>query len=372
VARYGLEVMSADTPDRGRSGRGKRTALACAGVAAGVGAGVLAQRRRSRAIARNPEYRRLIEPLGGTELPVVSADGTRLHAIVLEPEPGPAAVATVVLAHGWTEQLSFWGPVIRQLRDRRLRIVAYDLRGHGSSSPAADGDYSIERFGEDLEAVLAAAGAPAGATIVAGHSLGGISIAAWAADHDVPARVAGAALVNTGVDDLIGGALVLGEIGKRLNPRWLSRAVLGSSAPLPPLSTPLEEAVIRYTAFGPTASTAQVAFYERMLMHTPASVRAATGLALSDLHLGSALAKLTVPTLVISGDRDRLTPPDHSRRIAAALPSLARLLELERTGHMAPLERPAEVADAIAALVATVVSGATGAAEPAAAQAGFG
>ncbi len=59
---------------------------------------------------------------------------------------------------------------------------------------------------------------------------------------------------------------------------------------------------------------------------------------------------------MIAGDRDRLTPPDHSRRIAEALPSLARLLELERTGHMAPLERPAEVADAIAALVATVVA----------------
>ena len=93
--------------------------------------------------------------------------------------------------------------------------------------------------------MLAAADTPADALFVAGHSLGGISIAAWAADHDVPARIAGAALVNTGVDDLIGGALVLGEIGKRLNPRWLSRAVLGSRAPLPPVSTPLEQAVIR-------------------------------------------------------------------------------------------------------------------------------
>jgi pimeloyl-ACP methyl ester carboxylesterase len=349
--------MSSDTPDRGRSGRGTRTAaLVGAGVAAGVAAGALALRRHASAIARDPEYQRLIAPLGGAELPLVSADGTQLHAVVLEPEPDTAAIATVLLAHGWTEQLGFWGPVIRQLRGRGLRIVAYDLRGHGSSGPAADGDYSIERFGEDVEAVLAAADVPAKSLFVAGHSLGGISIAAWAADHDVRARIAGAALVNTGVDDLIGGALVLGEIGKRLNPRWLSRAVLGSSAPLPPLSTPLEQAVIRYTAFGPTASTAQVAFYERMLMQTPGNVRAASGIALSDLRLGSALAKLTVPTLVIAGDRDRLTPPDHSRRIFEALPARAGLLELERTGHMAPLERPTEVADAIVALVTTVVA----------------
>jgi pimeloyl-ACP methyl ester carboxylesterase len=330
--------------------------LAGAGVAIGVAAGMLAQRRNSRALARDPEYLRLIEPLGGTELQVSSADGTRLHAIVLEPAPGPAGAATVVLAHGWTEQLSFWGPVIRLLHGRGLRTVAYDLRGHGSSGPAAADDYSIERFGDDVEAVLAAADAPADQLIVAGHSLGAMSIAAWAADHDAPARVAGAAFVNTGLDDLIGGALVLGELGKRLHPHWLGRAVLGSSAPLPPLSMPIEQAVIRYTAFGPTATAAQVAFYEHMLMETPGNVRAATGIALSDLHLGSALAKLTVPTLVISGDRDRLTPPDHSRRIVEALPLPAGLLELERTGHMAPLERPGEVADAIAGLVATVVA----------------
>jgi pimeloyl-ACP methyl ester carboxylesterase len=370
VDRYGAGLMSSHVPDRGGAARARTAALAGAGVAAALTAGVLAQRGYARAIARDPEYRQLTEPLGGTELPIVSADGTRLHAIVLEPPPGPAGTATVVLAHGWTEQLSFWGPVIHQLHARGLRTVAYDLRGHGSSGLAADDDYSIERFGEDLEAVLDAADTPADALVVAGHSLGAISIAAWAADHEVPSRVAGAALVNTGVDDLIGGALVLGELGKRLNPRWLSRAVLGSSARLPALSTPVEHALIRRVAFGPTATTAQVAFYERMLMQTPGNVRAAAGIALSDLHLGSALAKLTVPTLVIAGDRDRLTPPDHSRRIAAALPSPAGLLQLDRTGHMAPLERPAEVADAIASLVETVV--AAPASAPARAEATLG
>jgi pimeloyl-ACP methyl ester carboxylesterase len=347
-------VTTSESSDGGRSGSGLRTA-ALAGAGIGVAAGVLAQRRHTRALARDPEYLRLIEPLGGTELEVISADGTRLHAVVLDPEPGATAGSTtVVLAHGWTEQLSFWGLVIGLLHARGLRIVAYDLRGHGSSGPAADDDYGIERFGDDVEAVLVAAEAPAGQLIVAGHSLGGMSIAAWAANHDVAARVCGAALVNTGVDDLIGGALVLGELGKRLNPHWLGRVVLGSSAPLPPLSTPVQQAVIRHTAFGPTATTAQVAFYEHMLMETPANVRAASGIALSELNLTSALARLTVPTLVIAGDRDRLTPPDHSRRIIEALPSPAGLIVLEQTGHMSPLERPREVADALAGLVGSV------------------
>ena len=155
---------------------------------------------------------------------------------------------------------------------------------------------------------------------MAGHSLGGISIAAWAAGHEVRDRAAGAVLVNTGVDDLIGGALVLGEIGKRLNPRRLGRALLGSSATLPPLSTPVQQAAIRHIAFGPTATSAQIAFYERMLLETPASARAATGIALSDLQLATALERLTIPTSVIAGDRDRLTPLAHSEQIAAGAP----------------------------------------------------
>ncbi len=66
--------------------------------------------------------------------------------------------------------------------------------------------------------------------------------------------------------------------------------------------------MIRHAAFGPAATPRQIAFYERMLMDTRASVRAATGVALSNLRLGPALARLIVPTLVIAGDRDRLTP----------------------------------------------------------------
>jgi pimeloyl-ACP methyl ester carboxylesterase len=341
------------SPSRVRIGVLAGAGLA-AGLAAGAAAGVAVQRRRSHALAGDEEYRTLSAPLVGRELSAISPDGTRLHVRVLDPTPPVAPRATVVLAHGWTERLTLWGPVIARLRAAGLRVVAYDLRGHGASQPAADGDYAIERFGDDLDAVLRAAGAPAAETVVAGHSLGAISIAAWADRHAVRERVAGAVLINTGMDDLIGGALVLGEIGKRLNPQWLGRALLGSSAPLPPLSTPLQQATIRHVAFGPAATSAQIAFYERMLMDTPANARAATGIALSDLHLGAALAHLTVPTLVVAGDRDRLTPPAHAEAIVAALPEPAGLIVLEQTGHMSPLERPDELAEAITGLAASV------------------
>ncbi|HEY5431598.1 MAG TPA: alpha/beta hydrolase [Solirubrobacteraceae bacterium] len=325
---------------------GPRTAVAATAAVGSIVAGAALQRRHLRAIADDEDFRRLSEPLGGRPLTIESADGTALHAEAFGPERAP----TVVLAHGWTEQLAFWGPVIRLLEGRGLRVVAYDLRGHGASGPATDGDYSMERFGEDVEAVLAAVGGDEPVTVV-GHSLGAMSIAAWAEHHDSAARARAGALVNTGLGDLISGHLLIPEVASWLNRPWAGRALLSARAPLPPFSSPLQQAVIRYSAFGPGASAGDVAFYERMLMHTPSAVRAATGVALSDMNLWHAVAKLTIPTLVVAGERDRLTPPDHARRIARTLPNPAGLIELPGTGHMSPLERPRELSAAIEQLI---------------------
>jgi pimeloyl-ACP methyl ester carboxylesterase len=331
-----------------RRRRGGARALTVAAAAGGAAAGVAIQRRHLRALAHDEDYARLSSPLGGRVLTVTSADGTRLHAETF----GPTGAQTLVLAHGWTEQLSFWGPVIRILSAQGLHLVAYDLRGHGRSGPAAEHDYALERFGEDVEAVLATTLGEGGRATVVGHSLGAMSIAAWAVHHDVEARAGAAALVNTGLGDLIAGNLLFGQLAKWLNHPWTSRVFLGSRVRLPSFSSPLQEAVIRYCAFGPTASTGDVAFYERMLIACPPDVRAACGVAMSDMDLWHAVAKLTVPTLVVAGAGDRLTPPAHARRIADALPRPAGLLELPETGHMLPLERPHELAAALSKLVA--------------------
>lgn len=324
-----------------------RTAIAAAAAAAAAGviAAAAVQRRHLQALARDEQFAELTAPLGGSPFRVTSADGTSLHAEAFGDENGPV----VVFAHGWTEQLSFWGPVIRQLEHRGLRLIAYDLRGHGRSAPAADGDYALERFGEDVQAVLQAV-VPGDRATVVGHSLGAMSIAAWAAHHDSIDRGRAAALVNTGLGDLLAGHLLLGELAKFLNHPWASRMVMSARLRVPPFSTPLQQALIRYVAFGPEATPGQIAFYERMLIECPADVRAACGVALSDMDLWHAVERLTIPTLVIAGERDRLTPPAHARRIAGELPMPVGLIELPDTGHMSPLERPRELSDALAAL----------------------
>jgi pimeloyl-ACP methyl ester carboxylesterase len=326
-----------------------------ASAAAGAGlitAGVLLQRRFRHQIAEDPEQVALAEPPRGAPLSIASPDGTILHAEAFGPQDG----LPIILGHGWTESLQFWIYQIQALCERGFRVVAYDLRGHGESQPAAADDYSVERFGEDLEAVLREVVPDSARAVVAGHSLGAMAIAAWAEHHDVPRRVGAAALINTGVGDLIAEQLLVPVPGfaQALNRAVAVRGFLGSRAPLPRFSTPLTAAAIRYIAFGPAATPAQVAFFERMLIACPPDVRANVGMALSELELSDALPRLTVPTTVIAGESDRLTPSAQARRIAEMLPALDELIVLEDTGHMAPLERPDAVTRALISLARRV------------------
>jgi pimeloyl-ACP methyl ester carboxylesterase len=64
-------------------------------------------------------------------------------------------------------------------------------------------------------------------------------------------------------------------------------------------------------------------------------------------------AKITTPTAVIVGSRDRITPPKNARRVFEALPASARkgLFEIPDAGHAVCQEHPAAVARVIAAIV---------------------
>jgi pimeloyl-ACP methyl ester carboxylesterase len=100
---------------------------------------------------------------------------------------------------------------------------------------------------------------------------------------------------------------------------------------------------IHYAALGPAASPAAVAFTEQMVLEAPRQARAGVGRMLSELDLYESVVSLTVPTLVIAGERDRLSPLSHSHRLAETLPDLIELVELPGSGHMSPLEEPQEV-----------------------------
>ncbi|MFD1828526.1 alpha/beta fold hydrolase [Streptomyces desertarenae] len=273
---------------------------------------------------------------------VTSADGSRLHVEEHGREEGP----TVVLAHGWTCSTAFWGPVIRRLADEH-RVIAYDQRGHGRSPAAGPGGHTTTALADDLCAVLEAAGSRA---VVAGHSMGGMTVMAAAGRPQVREHVAAALLCNTGSSRLLHESTVVPLRAGGLRHR-VQKAVLGSSLPLGPV-TPLGMRILRYATMGPAATREQIEACARIVHACPRRVRASWArevLAVLDLEAG--LAGLDVPTAVIAGEKDRLTPPVHARRLAEALPNCTGLTELPGLGHMAPVEAPDAVAGAVAALV---------------------
>ena len=79
---------------------------------------------------------------------------------------------SVVLAHGGGQTRHSWASTATRLAESGWKTIALDLRGHGESQWAADGDYQIQRFAEDLVAV--SAGLPDKPALI-GASLGGMA-----------------------------------------------------------------------------------------------------------------------------------------------------------------------------------------------------
>lgn len=319
-------------------------------LAAGAGLGAVDELRHRRAVAADPQWELLRSPLRGEAAEVVSADGTSLHVEVF----GPSDAPTFLLIPGWTEELQFFDLLTRGLLGRGFRVVAFDLRGQGSSGSGAGLDQRIERYGEDVAAVLEATCGGRDDVIVAGHSMGGMSLVAWAAQVEVSAFARAAALIDTGVSGLVDELAVLPAAVPMQARRAVLTPLMLGDAPVPPLSTPVSRAINRRLMFGPHGSAAHMAFVEPMVWRMHPKLRAAAGRTMRDLDLRDALARLAVPCLVVVGDEDRLTPPVHAHAMVAALPQVAEFVLLPETGHMTPLERPEELLEALVRLAASV------------------
>ncbi|WP_432156953.1 MULTISPECIES: alpha/beta fold hydrolase [unclassified Streptomyces] len=286
-------------------------------------------------------------PAARRDLTVASADGARLHVEVHGPQDAPP----VVLAHGWTCSTAFWAAQIRALAADH-RVIAYDQRGHGRSPASAA--CTTEALADDLEAVLSATLEPGEKAVVAGHSMGGMTVMAAAPRPAFRARVAAVLLCSTGSARLVAESTLL-PLGPGRPRTWLTRRVLGSRAPLGPV-TPLARAVLRFGTMGAGSAPDMVEACARIVHACPRRVRHAWSQVLAGLDLDHGVRELAVPTAVLVGTADRLTPPVHARRLAAELPQCTGLTELPGLGHMTPVEAPEKVTRQIRELVATYVT----------------
>jgi pimeloyl-ACP methyl ester carboxylesterase len=282
-----------------------------------------------------------------------TSDGVRLAVR----ESGPAdAPVTVVLLHGWVNDMTVWDPVVAALGPE-LHVVRYDHRGHGSSEPAPRGTATIEQLGDDLAEVLTQLVAH-GKVVLAGHSMGGMTMMSLAARHPglVAERVLGAVFVATSSGKL--GEVTFGlpkplfDAMNKLDRRRRSKPRVTTEAPRKAVrhgamavnNKAVATGILRWLAFGPKPDKEAVRLTMKQVAGTDRHSAGGFRRALDKHELREALASYEgVRTLVLAGELDRLTPLDHARAIAQATPG-AELVIYPRTGHMLPYERTAELA----------------------------
>jgi pimeloyl-ACP methyl ester carboxylesterase len=320
----------------------RRRGLLIGALAAGAAAGLAVERymvgrERGRP---DPEGRELFGELRGTPVgPVSSFDGTQIHVEVAGEGP------TIVLSHGFSLNLTAWHYQIRDLTSD-YRLVLYDQRGHGRSGRPPAGDWSLDALARDLEAVIRAHGGPEPVAVV-GHSMGGMATLRFCGVFPelIGTRVAALGLVNTTAADVMGGMLPgaarrMGAATQTVQ-EGLMRALASNAGRVDNLrrrASDLAYLGVRLMGVGPGALPSHVAFVERMLADTPTDVWAALLPALLAMDVSEILDVLDVPTLVVVGTRDRLTPPGAAQRVTAAIKD-AELAVFHDAGHMVMIER---------------------------------
>jgi pimeloyl-ACP methyl ester carboxylesterase len=352
--------------------------LAAAGAAAGVAVERLtvhrAVRRRARlALDAAGPY----GSLRGTPGRAVADDGTELYYETDDPEGGiPDGAPTVVFSHGYCLAQDIWHFQRAALRGTGhsahsgspvppLRAVYWDQRGHGRSGRGRAGEtVTIDRLGRDLKAVLDAA-VPEGPVVLVGHSMGGMTVMALAHHHPgyVAERVAAVALVGTSAGNLAEVTFGLPAAGARAV-RRMAPGLLRTLAARADLvergrraTADLFTGLVKRYSFGARDIDPGVArFAERLIESVPVDVVADFYPAFAEHEKTAALAAFgeVRPALILTGDRDLLTPREHSEAMAGALPH-ADLVVVEGAGHLVMLERPETVNDRLAELLARTI-----------------
>lgn len=252
---------------------------------------------------------------------------------------GDPSGAPVILLHGGGQTRHAWRATARRMAASGYHAVTCDLRGHGDSDWAPDGDYRLDAFGADLINVAATLEAP---PAVVGASLGGL-----------------AALLTEG--DLAPGtssALVLVDVGPRLDPEGVAR-IVGFMTANPDGFSGLEEASDAIAAYlphrprptdlGGLAKNLRLGADKRYRWHWDPAFLGASRPSGGPGHverLFAAARSLRVPTMLVRGRESDTLSREAAEEFLAAVPH-ARYADVAGARHMVAGDRNDVFADAV-------------------------
>jgi len=249
-------------------------------------------------------------------MPFVRADDLTVHYDLA----GPVGAPIVLFAHSLGTDMRVWDAQVAAFTQTR-RVLRYDMRGHGLTDDAAPQTYTIDRLAQDARALLDAL-AIERVTFI-GLSIGGMVAQRFAALY--PQRLE---------------ALVLCATASQIGPPsiWASRiaAVMRDG-----MSDIADSVLARW--FTPATYAANpdlVRGFGNMLRRTPAAAYAACCAAIRDADLRADDARISIPTLVVSGAGDPVTPPAAGAALCDAIAG-ARMTVLENASHVLCAEQPA-------------------------------
>ncbi len=219
----------------------------------------------------------------------------------------------LLIIHGAGIDHHNWDAVCSYLTDRNLLLI--DLLGHGASQTS--GRDTIEGYVKDVLAFLDVLEIEQ--VMFVGHSMGG-AIAQWLALH-APERVVSMVLVATNGELDVNPALIDG----------LRKNYMGMCATIAKWSC--SDGVVREQI-------------QEAMLKLPSEVTLNDYLACDQFHLLDQAHHIQIPTLILNGTADRMTPIECARRLRDALPN-AQLIELDGGSHQIPLEMPEQVANEI-------------------------
>ncbi len=231
----------------------------------------------------------------------------------------------VILIHGAGGHHLYWPPQVRRLHDQRIFTV--DLPGHGKSEGI--GHHSIDDYtGEIIKFTKAA---KLNAAVLVGHSMG--AAVALRTAIRFPKKVLG-----------------LGLVGSAASLR-VAPSILQSAAD-PTMFTQAVRMVIDLS-FAPQTNLRLKELAAQRMAEIRPSVLYGDFLACEAFDAADQLSKISVPTLILCGAEDKMTPPKHSEFLRDHIAG-AQLEIMPNAGHMVMLEQPDQVAEKLSAFLDSI------------------